>query len=443
MTQRTSTRRLVRLLPLFLFGALISSLLYGCNETPSGPGNPFIADDYDIREIDLPISSLSFQSDIAAISNTSSEANDAVLVGLAPDGTLAHGLLSLVERSERLDDITAEQIVDAQLTLRTVNYRYGDVNGRRSRFDIVSFDGVFGSTAKWHDTLVTKIDAGELLGTADIDYPDSSVVSIDLDKAAVAQFLDSYYTLDTVGTAVQTNTLKSIALRARQDGAMIGSFLGATSAGVADSLLPTLVITLADTTIELHMGVSNWIVDYPASFQSGPGTIALGGGAPYRTLMNVSLDSIPTNALILRAELHFFIVPGSEETGTTGSISSIFGFAAGDDPLDPTKRLTSIPGDGLYAPLKGFRQAIDSVTLDDNIFFPAFGGTLARWIRAERSIGDPSTSLANNGFIIALSRTSPSREGATVDRIRFYGIDADESVRPHFRVTYAIPKEGN
>lgn len=433
-----------RISPLFIgiAGLVITMLAPGCNDGPSHIGEDYLPQDVEFRTVDFPLSELTIFSDVAGVSNSSNEANDAVLVGTAPDGTTAHGLLALVEKSDRLRDITADQILKAELRLRTFNYRYGDTASRQIAFDLVSIEGVFGSSAQWTDELVTKIGSGITLGSYDGNYPDSSFLTMELDKSAVADFLNDYYRIDTVirgpgDSTFEIVTERTLALRASQSGSMIGSFLGSTLSSLPDSVRPTLRIFLADATIDLPMGVSNWIVDLPSSLETGANRIVVAGGAPVRTLVKFRLDSIPAGAIIHRAELTLHVVPDQEHAGTTGLTRRVVAYVAGDSPLGPDKYLATFPENLGRIFLRGSRPARDETSFEDYIVFSGFGTTLTQWLRAERGFGNSGISISNNGLLLALDRTAPSLESGTVDRVVFYGPDAPEGLRPQLRIVYS------
>jgi hypothetical protein len=351
--------------------------------------------------------------------------------------------MALVERSDRLDNIDPADIVDAKITLFTTGYRYGEIDARPFRFDVVSMEGTFSSRAQWHDTLAQKIETGTVLGTFDGTYPDTAIIDVPLDKQAIATFLNNYYKLDTVddgsgNPVVETITLRTVALRATPAGGMIGSLFGASSRNVADSVRPSLVVQLADTTITLPFTVSNWITDLPDGIEPGDGTILLAAGAPVRTHITFPLDSIPDNAAIHSAELRFHIVPGSESVGSIGSITNIVAYIAGDDPRAPDNFLESFPtgyNGAIY--LRGVRET-EGAGFSDTIAFRNLGSTIRQWILAERNVGGTGTAIDNNGIFVSLGRDGPNLEGATVDRMQFYGADApEEGLKPRLRIVYS------
>lgn len=435
---------LLKSVPLFSLSliALATVVMAGCNDDPSPIGSDFLPQNVEFKTVDLPLSEFTVQSGIAQVSNTSNEANDAVLVGKASDGTIAHGLLALTTKSDRLRNISANDIVSAELRLRTFNYRYGDTTSRQINFDLASIEGTFGSSAQWNDELAGKINAGISIGEYNGNYPDSSQISVELNKDRTAEFLNAYYRLDTTvptpgDTIIETVTLRTLALRASQSGSMIGSFLGVTLQNLPDSLRPTLRITLADTVINLTMGVSNWITQLPSSVETGAGKIVLAAGAPIRTLIKFRLDSIPDGAVIHRAELTLHVVPESQMTGTTGLIRRVVAYIAGNNPLGSEKYLATYPTELGQIYLRGARPARDENSFEEYILFNTLGVTLTQWVRGERNLGGTGLSIANNGLILALDRVSPSIESGTLDRLTFYGTDAPEGLRPQLRIVYS------
>ena len=429
-----------------MFGLpLLLATLIGCNDDPSAVGDGLIGGDLEARVLTIPAEEITFTSGIAAVSNSSSELNEAVLVGSSDDGTMAHGLLSIVTDASRLQGVTPSDILDARLRLRTLSYRYQDGSPTTS-FDVVAFDGTFGSTEQFSSGLVDRLDAGEVLASYSQGLPDTANVSIQLDATAAADFLSGYLRLDTIvgsdgNQTVQRNVLKSIGLRARTGGGTIGSFLGATSREFADSLLPALIVTLADTVLTLEIGVSNWVAKAPDDFQTGAGVPAVMGGAPIRTLVKFSVDSIPLDALILQAELTLTAEEDSEMVGTSDQIDNTILLVAGDNPIGSTDQLASYPTSFGARFIPGFREALDSTQLVDEFRFPGLNTPITEWLKYRRTGG--TSGFANNGLIIALGRSLPDLESASVDRVRFYGSDGPIDKRPRLVITYAVPVESS
>lgn len=425
---------------------LVTAFLAGCSDDPSNVGGGIVDGDLVVERIVLSGDALSVQSGIAVVSNSSNQLNDAVLVGTADDGTTAHGLFNLVDRSSRLDDIAAGDIQKVEFRFRTVGYRYGDVVSGETGFDVVSFDGTFGNAAQYSEELVGRLEAGRTLASVQTRLPDSAVYRVELDRQAAADFLRGYYELDTVtdgngGQTITTTTLLSLGFRANGGGSTISALLGATSSSFADSLKPAIVVTLPDTVITLRLGVSNWIVSYPASLATGPDLPVIAAGAPIRTLLSFPLDSIPSDALIVRAELTLHIAEGSEQTGTTGPIENVVAWVAGPDPLTSPSRLATFPESlgQVFSP--GRRPAFDSTRLEDFFRFSQLNGIVTAWLRHRNTSG--RSGYANNGLIIALGRSRPDLESATVDRLSFVGPSGPAGLRPMLEVTYARPATSN
>lgn len=420
----------------------VASLGTGCNDNPSQIGDQYLPQNIKFVELDLPLSEFSITSGIAAASNSSNELNDAMLVGRANDGTIAHGLLALVDKSDLLRDISPEKILKAELRLRTFNYRYGDTASRQMAFDVASIEGVFGSKAQWSNDLAANVASGILIGSYNSTYPDSSMISVELTPERTAEFLNSYFRVDTVvsgpnDTVFQTVTLRTLALRAQESGSMIGSFLGTTLTSLPDSVRPTMRITLSDTVLNLRMGVSNWITQYPSTFETGPNKIAIGGGPPVRTHIQFRLDSIPNGVVIHRAELTLHINPTLTRRGTTSPTQRVIAYIAGDNVLDPATYLATSPAGLGQIFLRGARPARDDDSLEDKIIFVGFGTTVKQWLSAERNIGNTGTSIKNNGLILSIDRSLPNLESGTVDRLGFYGLDAPEALRPQLKIIYS------
>jgi hypothetical protein len=425
-----------------LFFVTLFGITSGCNDRPSDVGSEFIDGDLEVVRIYLEGNQIDVESGIAVVSNSSNQLNDAVLFGTADDGIRAHGLFNLVEHSARLQNITPDEILRAELRFQTVGYRYGEIGSGATGFDVVYFDGTFGNAAQFTPELQNRLEAGTVLASIVDRLPDSSLYRIELARNEATSFLNGYYDLDTVdngtgGTSVVTNTLLSLGLRANGTGSTIASILGASVQDFADSLMPSLIVTLADTVITLEMGVSNWIVSYPDDIQTGVGNPMIAAGAPIRTLLTFPIDTIPETALILKAELTMYVAEGSERTGTTGTITNVLAYIAGDDPLQSPSRLATFPED--FGPVfaRGFRPAADTSSLEDRFRFPGLNGAITNWLKYRRSGG--AQGYANNGVIISLGRSQPDLESATVDRLAFVGSAGPEGRRPRLEITYAVP----
>jgi hypothetical protein len=163
----------------------------------------------------------------------------------------------------------------------------------------------------------------------------------------------------------------------------------------------------------------------------------IAAGAPIRTLLTFPIDTIPETALILKAELTMYVAEGSERTGTTGTITNVLAYIAGDDPLQSPSRLATFPED--FGPVfaRGFRPAADTSSLEDRFRFPGLNGAITNWLKYRRSGG--AQGYANNGVIISLGRSQPDLESATVDRLAFVGSAGPEGRRPRLEITYAVP----
>lgn len=436
------TSSILKIIPLLCLTA-VASVTIGCNDDPSTVGGGLVEGDLEVVRIFLEGDRISLESGIAVVSNSSNQLNDAVLFGSADDGTRAHGLFNLVDRSSRLDNISPDAILKAELRFRTVGYRYGDIASGETAFDVVYFDGTFGNAAQFTPELEDRLESGTTLASIRDRLPDSALYRIELDRNAAADFLNGYYELDTVDDGgeqkVVTNTLLSLGLRADPTGTAITAILGASSQDFADSLKPSLILTLADTVITLEMGVSNWIVQYPEGLETGPGRAAVAAGAPIRTLVTFPLDSIPESALILKAELSMYVADGSERTGTTGTISNVIAYIAGDDPLGSPSRLATFPQKFGQIYSQGFRPAEDTASLSDRFRFPGLNGAITNWLKYRTSGG--AQGYPNNGLILALGRSRPDLESATVDRLEFVGSEGPENLRPRLEITYAIPAD--
>jgi len=422
------------------FGALLPVLLAAafaaCNDNPTTIGSEYLPQNVEFSSYTLKPEDYEILSGIAAVANSSAQGALGLGIGQAPDGTVAHGLLAITSESPILSGSAAQPVKQASLVLHPLSYRYGDTIGQLS-FDVVVLDEVFPIAAKWDDALVSRMEGAPSLGTFTGAYPatqaDSLVVT--LDPAATQTFLQEYFRYDSSSNGREFRTLKTLALRARSDGRIIGSFFGLL--GVADTLRPTLLVTTtSDTTIRLAAGTSNWIVK--SSVETGRDRFVVMGGLPIRSLIRLRLDSIPADATIHQAELRLYIDNEHTFHGTYGESTYLVAYIATDTTFQQSSYLTSdISG---IIPVN--RPALDSATFTDMFRFTALGPTIGAWLRNRRGDG----MLENQGLILAYYRgtSSPDLETTTVDRLTFFGPDAaDPAVRPALTITYSVQVDAN
>jgi hypothetical protein len=229
--------------------------------------------------------------------------------------------------------------------------------------------------------------------------------------------------------------LKSLALRPHSDAQRIVAFRSPSSL-IADSLRPTLVLGLGDTTLAMRFDVSTWISQTPAMF--GDGRIVLAGGVPVRTWIKINLDSIPSPATIHQATLTFHIDPSRSQHGTAGPLRSFAVYTADAETGTSSKYLTT----SITSVISAFRPAIDSTTFSDEIRIQSIAPTITSWLRFRRGEG----GRENNGIILALDRgiITGDPETSTVDYLTLFGPDAaDTSLRPTLTIMYSRQEAQN
>jgi hypothetical protein len=407
----------------------------GCNDSSSPLGSDFLPSDVEFHTITLNADQFQVNSGIAAIANTSSLSGASVLVGRASDGTVAHGLLAITSRPERLANITPGEVQSARLRLQAFNYLYGDSTTRSATFDVVTLDGSLNQDTQWEDVFVGTIDGATSLGSYDNAYPDSTREAISLDPALVGEFLQNNLRIDTVDGVPQTTVLKYLALRARPEATAIGSWVGVDFLDLGDSVRPMLEITLADTTIELLIDVSSWIAQVP--IETGEGRIALAGGAPVRSWLKFPLDSIPDDAIIHKAEMLLHADPDASVHGTSGVTNYVVVYVA-DDSVRARTSFTDANGN---ADAAAFRSTIDENTFGNEFRISTLAPVITSWLRF-RSGRSSNALTANHGLILALNRNASLRaplETGTVDRLMLHGpAAAVDSLRPKLTITYSI-----
>lgn len=422
-------------------GALLATLLAGiilasCNDTPTTIGSDYLPQNVEFGSYTLKPDDFEIVSGIAAASNSSAQSALGLLLGEAPDGTTAHGLLAITSESPAVSGSAAKPVTGASLVLYTLPYRYGDTTANLTSFDVVVLDEVFPFDAKWDDALIAKIASAPSLGTFNGTYPlsDDDSVQVQLDVPLTQQFLQEYFRYDNLSTGREFRTLKSLALRSRSGGRIVGGYFGVL--GVNDSLRPALRVVTADTTITLRAGSTNWIAK--SNLETGAGKIAVMAGLPVRTFIKVKLDSIPAQATIHQAELRLFVDEANTTHGTFGPSTSLVAYIGTDSSLNQRSYLTS----GISGIVPVSRTALDSNTFTNMFRFTALAPTISAWLRNRRGEG----TVANNGLILSYYRGAnrPDLETTTVDRLKFHGFDAaDPNVRPSLTITYSIQVDAN
>lgn len=415
-----------------LAGMLLALLMAACNDNPTTIGDDYIPNNVQFTTYTLKPGEIEVMSDIATVSNSSSNGNGAVLVGRDDDGTIANGLLSVTETSPLFKD-AGRQITKVELQLRPLGYRSTRDSGRDISFDVVALDSTFSPNEQWSDLLTSRVESAPVIGSFSGNYPDSGVIRFELNLAGATDFLRSYYQIrpNSSNPSDSIFIVKSLALRSRAGNHRIVSFLGATTTASLDTLRPTLKITFADTAHTVRAGVSNWVVKYPASVPTGSGVITLAAGAPVRTLLKLRLDSIPTTATIHQTELTLRIDTARSRYGSTGATTRMIGYLGDVATLNQSSYLANTK-----LRLTGYRITQDSTNFTDKFRYLGMAPLLTEWLQAVRGTG----GSPNYGLVLGLDRgvLSSNVEATSVDRLIFFGNDAaDSSLRPTVTITYS------
>lgn len=419
-------------------GALLAFVLLGsmagCNDAPTTIGSDYLPEGVEFRNLTVGPEGFSVSSGVSTLSNNSNEGGTGILVGRAPDSTVAHGLLAFTTFSSTLTGSAAQPVTAASLTFRSYGYLYGDTAARSTAFDVVVIDGPMSQNAQYSDILAATIAAAPSIGPFSGVVPKSGAVSVTLDPAKTQDFLRSYLQINSDNSVA---VLKHLALRAREDAGSIGAFVGVTFLGLADSMKPTLSVTAGTTPVELRAEVASWIAKLP--LVPGAGRFIVAGGAPIRSYLRIHLDSLPPNAVIHRAELTLHADTASSRGGSNGIPTFLVAYLADDTS---TARQTLRTGNGSF--ITGSRLAADSTSFSTTVRFSNVAPVITAWARSRRA-GDTSSSLIpNKGLIFALNRNTSLRddqESASVDRLVLYGPDAtDPALRPSLKITYSILK---
>lgn len=406
---------------------LLPALAAGCNDDPGGIGSEYLPEVTEFHTYTLRPDEITITSGLAALSNSSAETGLVMLSGATTAGERAHGLFAFVGAPGILDDGTQRNVAAATLTLHSTGYNLGDTTAPKASFDVVAFDGTFASNAKWSDTLVAKLNAGEVLGTADAAPPAKNApLTITLDPAATQRFLRSYYSKDSAGGF---KVLKSLALRAR-DGSTVTGVYGIVS---IDTLQPALNVTFeGDTSVTMKPNVASWIG--LADTSGGAGRFVVEGGTSERTHISFNLDSIPANATIHQAEFRFTL--RDSHHGTFAEPTAIIATIARDTSFAQKTYLTN-PNTGEYVTAT---RVTDGTSFTPRFRIANFGSVLTLWQLYRR--GFTTNATPNRGLIMSLNRYVSSllaHETVTLDRYEFYGTDAaDSTLRPTLTIIYSV-----
>jgi len=413
---------------------LLLPLVAACNDDPGAIGSGYLPEVTEFHTYTLAPGEIALTSGVSALGNSSAEGGAVMLAGATSAGERAHGLFAFVGVPGILDDGINRTVTAATLTLHATGYALGDTLAARAAFDVVAFDGTFASNAKWSDTLIAKVNAGEVLGSADAPVTKNAPVTVTLNADATGRFLRTFYRYDTTGvvngTAQRTfKVLKSLALRARDGSSIVGVY---GLAGI-DSLLPALKVTFSgDTSATMQPNVTSWIA--MADTSGGAGRFVLGGGTAERTLVTFNLDSIPADATIHQAEFRFTL--RDSRHGTSGEPSSLIAAIARDTSFRPATYLTN-PNTQEYVTAT---RVTEGSTLTPRYRIANFGSVLTLWQLYRR--GFTGNATPNRGLIMHLNRSLTSllaHETVTLDRYEFYGTDAaDSTLRPTLTVIYSV-----
>lgn len=408
----------------------------GCNDDPSPVGSEYLPQTVDFKTYVVAANEYEISSGQAVMSNATSQGATTMLVGRAPDGTVAHSLIAITDPITVLEGPTPREVTSAVLTFRTIPYRFGDLSNRQTMFDVVVLDEVALDSIRWSESLSAKIDASVSLGSFNGTLPDSAVVSVPLDRASTAQFLREYYTYDTTittvsgksDTVIALETRKTLALRARGGSRVIAAIVGATFVDVADSLKPQLVITMGDSTAALKAGVSSWVADVPV--QTGANRIVVAGGEPLRTFIQVNPLGLPPGATIHQAQLEIMVDTGASAYGTSGVTSYVALYDA-----DETSK-TSLLATPLGRLMSGYRTTQSDSSFTALFELKSIGPSITTAVRKRRESGSGVAP-----FVLAMGRGSGGRadlESSTVDRLVFHGPDdVDPAKRPKLTIIYS------
>lgn len=417
--------------PILAVVMLAASLgLFACNDNPTTIGEDYLPQNVKLFTYKMQPSDFEITSGISVASNSSAEGGSAILVGHAPDGSTAHSLIAITTQSSLISGASAKPVKSAVLAMRTTHYRYGDTASRQIAFDVVVLDEVFSSNVKWTPELAARIDAATAIGSFSGTYPDDTTLAVALDPTLTQKFLQEYFTYDTVSGIAQFRTLKTLALRAKSDGRIIGAINGI--AGVDAAYIPHLNVTVntttADSTASLTVGATSWITDAKADV--GPNKIVVAAGAEARTLIKLKLDSIPNTGTIHQAELRLFVDRSKTVLGNDSLTTYLIAYLAADSSLTPSSYLST----GIGGIFTVFRMTDPNA---GTFRFTTLAPAVSTWLRNLRG----ASTVKNYGVILAFNRgnTGANLETTTLDKIVFHGPDdPDPALRPSLTIYYSV-----
>src|SRR5687768_4229900 len=96
--------------------------LVGCNDDPTPVGSDYLPETVSFATYVVGSTEMEITSGQASISNSTSRGASSMLVGQAPDGTIAHGLLAITDPIKVLEGPSPREVTAVALRFRTLPY---------------------------------------------------------------------------------------------------------------------------------------------------------------------------------------------------------------------------------------------------------------------------------------------------------------------------------
>lgn len=399
---------------------LLIGLSTSCNETPTTLGESLLPDTLVLDAVSTDEYDLITKTD-SKFSGLTAFNTGAILIGKADDHTAAT-LLRFAFIPDSLDNLTPDDFESVKLKLYPNRYVFGDSTSNNLSFNIhrvnrlwvkdsTNYDSVFVAPANYYDNNPIASYSGN------IELADSlDPIEIDLPAELMTEWFETETVtnddgeLDTVlvvtyGIALVPDETSTVIRQFQGEGFNVSPETSEIEVIWRDSESELDTALMRST-----LGVSLFDVPEP-----DPNYITIQGGARYRATFTFDVSSIPDLASIHKTQLTLTMNREKSLWGNFGLDSIVTMLFYADETLTE-----------LVVPWDGTKQG-DS----DNYLFPSISSAVETWVRTPEKTG-----------LLYLSNKPEEDEGRQLDRMVFYGLNAeDETLRPKLTIIYSKVQE--
>jgi len=381
-------------------------VLSSCNESPTDLGanlGPGVDSLYALSSID----STSLLTKVSTVKRQLPFFNSTFFFLGRAEGAEARAFIEFINYP-KLGDPNAWEVVSSDLLLTPAEYRFGDTANTTFAFDAFELERLWAPTITW-DSIWNASDMSTFYSPSSKRVssfsgsitPQDSIVSVPFDVASTKDWLirgiDSTLRQSLFGVVIVPTATSHVRLFRNSEG--------------SKQILRLRVVTKhrdsaePDTTL-LESAVACF-VNTP---EPSPNTLVAQGATQLRVACDVSVASIPRNAVILDAALTLTVEPSASVDGSFGP----------DDVL----RVGIVPPGGTTPTIYQARR--DGVT--DQYIFRNIAGSLQAVLRS----ADSTTRIE--------VYPDDFREFWRINRTAFHGLSADPDKRPRLTLVYTIPR---